>query len=74
MLHEIRGIKDQLPEKYHFLFSGPDQDPEGNPTLIRWSRKTAEMYLGSEIDGKASKWKQFYKNGRWMDEAKPVKA
>ena len=74
LLHEIRGIKDQLPEKYHFLFSGPDQDPEGNPTLIRWSRKTAEMYLGSEVEGKASKWKQFYQNGRWMDEAKPVKA
>ena len=27
------------------------------------------MYLGYEVEGKASKWKQFYQNGRWMDEA-----
>lgn len=69
LLKEIRGVKAQLPEKYAFLFNGPDTDPDGNPTLIRYSRKTAEMYLGSEIDGKASKWKQFWRNGRWIDEA-----
>lgn len=74
LLHEIRGVKDQLPEKYDFLFSGPDKDPDGNPTLIRYSRKTAEMYLGSEVDGKAGKWKQFYRNGRWIDETSLAKA
>ena len=69
LLHEIRGVKDQLPEKYHFLFEGPDKDPDGNPTLIRFARKTAEMYLGSEIDGKAGKWKLYYRAGRWTDQA-----
>ena len=69
LLHEIRPVKDQLPEKYHFLFAGPDFDPEGNPTLIRFARKSAEMYLGSEVDGKAGKWKLHYRNGRWTDQA-----
>ncbi len=70
LLHEIRPVADQLPEKYGYLFKGPDADPEGQPTLVRYSRKTAEMYLGSEgKDGKPSKWKAFWDGLRWVDEA-----
>ena len=28
-LFEIRPHKDALPEKYHYLLEGPDQDPDG---------------------------------------------
>ncbi|WP_420550569.1 type I DNA topoisomerase [Litorivicinus lipolyticus] len=75
LLHEIRPVADQLPAKYDYLFKGPDKDPDGNATLVRYSRKTAEMYLGSEgAEGKPSKWKSFWNGKQWLDEASTKKA
>ena len=71
-LHEIRPHKSELPEKYHYLLDGPDQDPDGLPVIVRYARKTKELYLGSEgEDGKASKWTSYYQGDTW---AEPVKA
>jgi DNA topoisomerase-1 len=41
-------------------------DPDGVPTVIRFSRKTKEQYVQSEVDGKASGWKAFYQGGKWV--------
>lgn len=63
---ELIPHKDQLDEKYHYLLSAPQQDPDGNPTVVRFARKSGEQYVRSEIDGKPSGWSAYYKNGNWQ--------
>jgi len=67
---EILPHKDEIDPKYHFLMSAPTQDSAGIDTLIRFSRKTKEQYVQSEVDGKATGWKAFYSNGKWNVSAK----
>lgn len=75
LLSEILPHKDAIDPKYAFLFSGPTHDPDGNPAVIRYSRKTKEQYLLSEVEGKATGWRAFYKGGKWVEElAKPKAA
>ncbi len=64
-LEELLPHKDEIDSKYSFLFSAPTEDDEGNKTLVRYSRKTKEQYVQSEIDKKATGWKAFYKDGKW---------
>ncbi|GIS18438.1 MAG: hypothetical protein CM15mP120_03540 [Pseudomonadota bacterium] len=45
----------------------------GNPAIIRYSRKTKEQYVQTEIEGKATGWKAFYQDGRWVEEQKVSK-
>lgn len=66
LVSELLPHKSEIDPKYTFLFSAPTQDDEGNPTLIRYSRKTKEQYVQSEIEGKASGWKAFYDGGTWV--------
>lgn len=68
LLKELLPHKDEIDPKYDFLFKGPLQDPDGNPSQVRYSRKNKEQYLMSEVDGKASKWRAFYRNGMWLEE------
>ena len=72
LLAEILPHQDEIDPKYKHLFSGPTDDGTGNPAVIRYSRKTKEQYLMSEIEGKASGWKAYYVGGKWVEE-KPVK-
>ena len=58
--------KKEIDEKYSFLFSGPVEDVNGLSTVVRFSRKTAEIYLQSEVEKKATGWKAFYQNGNWV--------
>ncbi len=67
-LRELLPHKDEIDAKYAHLFKGPVADPEGNPAIVRYSRKNKEQYLMSEVDGKASKWRAFYRNGVWLEE------
>jgi DNA topoisomerase-1 len=64
-LDELLPHKSEIDPKYAFLFSGPVTDDEGNRTQIRYSRKTREQYLMTEVDGKATGWRAFYNNGKW---------
>jgi DNA topoisomerase-1 len=66
LVEELLPHKDEIDPKYKFLFSAPTEDPEGNKTLVRFSRKTKEQYVQSEVDGKATGWKAFYENGKWV--------
>lgn len=66
LVSELLSVKDQLDPKYHFLLSAPEQDPEGHPTQVRFSRKTNSQYVMSEVDGKPTKWKATYQQGRWV--------
>jgi DNA topoisomerase-1 len=65
LVAEILPHKDEIDPKYTFLFEAPTEDDKGNKTLIRFSRKTKEQYVQSEIDKKATGWKAFYQNGSW---------
>lgn len=71
LLKELLPHEKEIDPKYAFLFSGPTEDPNGNPSIVRYSRKTKEQYLMSEVDGKASGWQAYYSGGRW-DEKLPA--
>nr|WP_317198681.1 type I DNA topoisomerase [uncultured Psychrobacter sp.] len=67
-LAELREIKDKMEDKFQYLFEGPDEDPDGNSTILRWSRKKKEQYIGSEKNGKATRWGVYWRKGEWVEE------
>ena len=62
---ELQPYKEKIDQKYRFLLTAPASDPQGIPTVIRYSRKTREQYVRSEKEGKPAGWSAFYNNGRW---------
>lgn len=71
---ELLPHANELDPKFNYLTDAPVQDSDGNPAIIRYSRKTKEQYVQTEIDGKATGWKAFYVDGKWVIEEKPKKA
>ncbi|NHN77420.1 type I DNA topoisomerase [Azotobacter chroococcum] len=67
---ELLPHRDEIDPKYHFLLDAPARDPEGRPAVIRYSRKSKEQYVQSEVEGKPSGWRAFYQDGRWVVEDK----
>lgn len=65
LVEELLPHKKEIDPKYKHLFKAPTEDPDGNKTIVRYSRKTKEQYVQSELDGKATGWKVFYKKGKW---------
>lgn len=63
---ELLPYKKQIDPKYHFLLSAPVEDPDGNKAIIRFSRKSKEQYVQTEVNGKATGWKAFFVNGKWQ--------
>lgn len=72
LLAEILPHKAALDPKYAFLLSAPVKDRDGNPSIVRYSRKTKEQYVMSEVEKKASGWRATYVGGKWVEEI-PVK-
>jgi len=70
LVQELLPHREEIDPKYHFLLDAPAQDPEGRPAVIRFSRKTKEQYVQSEVEGKPSGWRAFYQDGRWVVEDK----
>jgi DNA topoisomerase-1 len=64
---ELRSVKDQIDPKYQYLTQAPEFDPEGNPVLVKFSRKTAQQYVASEKDGKPTKWSMVFQDGKWIE-------
>jgi len=71
LVAELLPHREAIDPKYHYLLEAPLKDPEGRPTVIRYSRKTQEQYVRSEKDGKTTGWQAFYRDGRW--EAQPAR-
>jgi DNA topoisomerase I len=67
---EIVPHKHEIDPKYHFLCDAPQKDPDGRPAVIRYSRKTKEQYVQSEVDGKPTGWRAFFDGGKWKVEDK----
>ncbi|CAA0108319.1 type I DNA topoisomerase [Zhongshania aliphaticivorans] len=73
LVKEILPHRDEVDEKYDFLFDAPVKDKEGRDSVIRYSRKTKEQYVQTEVDGKPSGWAAFYENGKWLVREKVAK-
>jgi DNA topoisomerase-1 len=72
-LKEILPHRAELDPKFDYLCDGPVEDDDGNPVIVRFSRKNKEQYLMTEVDGKATGWTAHYINGKWKIE-KPEKS
>ena len=70
LVMEIKPHRKEIDPKHDYLMDAPERDPEGNPTVIRYSRKTKEQYVMSEKDGKATGWSAWYVNGKWQPQDK----
>jgi DNA topoisomerase-1 len=68
LVTELLAHQGEIDPKYSFLFSAPSTDKDGNPAQVRFSRKTKEQYVMTEIEGKPTGWKAFYQQGRWHEE------
>ena len=64
---ELLPHQAAIDPKYGYLIDAPRQDPDGNPAIIRFSRKTKQQYVMSEIDGKASGWSATFEAGAWVE-------
>jgi DNA topoisomerase-1 len=73
-VEELKFVEDQLDEKYKYLATAPSADPDGNAAMVRFLRKTKEQYVMSESDGKATGWRAFYRDGKWVQEIPEKKA
>ncbi|MGR3808088.1 type I DNA topoisomerase [Pasteurella testudinis] len=69
-VEELVRFKARLPEKFHYLTEAPTVDPDGNKTIVRFSRKEKRQYVTSEKDGKATKWIADYIDGKWQERKK----
>lgn len=65
LVSELKKYRDQLSPKFYYLADAPAKDPDGNPAVVRWSRKTKQQYVMSEKDGKATGWSAWFENGKW---------
>ncbi|MGF1698931.1 type I DNA topoisomerase [Photobacterium makurazakiensis] len=65
LVEELVRFKDRLSPKFTYLTDAPTEDPDGRPTVVRFSRKTKENYVRSEIEGKPSGWTGLYIDGKW---------
>ncbi|ROS00311.1 DNA topoisomerase I [Sinobacterium caligoides] len=70
LVTELLPHKSEIDPKYAFLMSAPVADPDGNPAIVRYSRKTKEQYVMSEVEAKASGWTAYYVGGKWVEEQK----
>lgn len=66
LVAELAKYRSQLSPKFYYLADAPVKDPDGNPAIVRWSRKTKQQYVMSEKDGKATGWAAWYENGKWV--------
>ncbi len=76
LVEELVRYREQLWPKYQFLADAPVTDDDGNKAAVKFSRKTKEQYVATEVDGKATGWTSKFIGGKWVSEStkkKPVK-
>lgn len=67
LVAELLPHQATIDPKYNYLMDAPRQDPEGNPAIIRYSRKTRQQYVMTELEGKATGWSATYQDGQWIE-------
>ena len=66
LISELKAHSNELDPKFAYLLSAPEEDPQGNPTLVRFSRKTGKQYVVSEKNGKPTGHSMFFRDGKWV--------
>ncbi|ABG40872.1 DNA topoisomerase I [Paraglaciecola sp. T6c] len=75
LVAELARFRDRISPKFYYLADAPAKDPDGNDTLVRYSRKTKQQYVMSENEeGKATGWSAWYTDNKWTVEDKRKKA
>jgi DNA topoisomerase-1 len=67
---ELIRFRDRISPKFYYLADAPQQDPEGNLAVVRYSRKNKEQYVMTEIEKKATGWTAKFSDGKWIEEQK----
>jgi DNA topoisomerase-1 len=75
---ELKRFRDRISPKFYYLADAPAEDNEGNLSVVRYSRKTKEQYVMTEIltddKPKATGWTAKYIDGKWVEDIpKPKK-
>ena len=70
LVSELKLFRERISPKFYYLADAPVKDKEGNPSIVRWSRKTKQQYVMTEKDGKATGWAAWYENGKWVVSSK----
>ncbi|MEH6672531.1 type I DNA topoisomerase [Halopseudomonas sp.] len=73
LVKELLPHRKEIDPKYHFLLDAPVADPDGIPSVIRYSRKTKEQYVQSEVEGKPTGWRAYHDGKRWVEDDKRPK-
>ncbi|MBT5483952.1 MAG: type I DNA topoisomerase [Gammaproteobacteria bacterium] len=74
LVAELLPHKDEIDSKYAFLMKAPTEDPDGNKTVVKFSRKNKEQFVQSEIDKKPTGWKMYYRKGSWVPDGEGTPA
>ncbi len=69
LVEELLPHANELDPKFKYLLEAPLKDPDGNSTMVRFSRNLGQHYVRSESGPK--KWSAFYKEGHWVAESPP---
>lgn len=69
-VEELKRFRDRISPKFYYLADAPEKDPDGNSAIVRFSRKTKEQYVMTEVEGKATGWTAKYIDNKWVEEAK----
>ncbi len=65
---ELARFRERISPKFYYLADAPQQDPEGNLAIVRYSRKNKEQYVMTEVDKKATGWTAKFINDKWVEE------
>jgi len=64
---DLKRHRQELDPKFHYLADALEKDPDGNPTIIRFSRKTREHFLSSMNGEGWSSWSAYWVDGKWVE-------
>lgn len=73
-VEELLRFRDRISPKFYYLADAPSKDKDGNLAVVRYSRKTKEQYVMTEVEGKATGWNAKYIDGKWVEELPKKKA
>ena len=74
LVAELKAHGNELDAKFAHLLAAPETDAEGNPAMVRFSRKSREQFVASEKSGKPTGWTAFYRDGAWQEPKPKAKA
>ena len=73
-IKELRNHSNELEERFQFLLTGPDQDPEGNDVFVQFGRKDRQYFLESkDAEFKKTGWTASRIDNAWVAKERTAK-